>query len=144
MLCLICGMWDLVPRPRELNPDPLGLNPKPLAFQVQSLTYWTTTEVPIVAFRNIILIMSLSYMIPHCSWIKMKLLNMALSSYLGWFCLPLSCLTSISSSLCTSLNVPCSYCAQGSGTCCSFCLGLSFFPSPSSKKLLFILQILPH
>ena len=36
--------------------------------------------------------MALSLIIPHCSWIKMKLLNMALSSYLGWFCLPLPCL----------------------------------------------------
>ena len=166
MLGLICGMWDLVPWPRELNPDSLGLNPRPLAFLVQSLTYRTTTELPIVTFKNIILVMSLSLMISHCSWIKMKLLNVALSSYLGWFCLSLpcltgeglathsstlawripwreepgrrqsmgsqrvrhdwvtslSCLTSISASLYTSLNVPCSYCVQGSGTCYSFCL----------------------
>ena len=33
-----CGMWDLVPWP--------GIEPRPLALGVQSLSHWTTREVP--------------------------------------------------------------------------------------------------
>ena len=36
-----CGMWDLVPPP--------GIEPRPSALGEQTLSYWTTREVPTVA-----------------------------------------------------------------------------------------------
>ena len=35
---LCCSMWDLVPQP--------GIQPRPPALGVQSLSHWTTREVP--------------------------------------------------------------------------------------------------
>ena len=37
-LDLSCGMWDLVPQP--------GIKPGPLQLGGQSLSHWTTKEVP--------------------------------------------------------------------------------------------------
>ena len=39
-----CCMWDLVPRP--------GMEPGPLALGVQSLSHWTTREVPHLSFTG--------------------------------------------------------------------------------------------
>ena len=39
---LSCGMWDLVPRP--------GIEPGPPALGAQSLSHWTTREVPKINF----------------------------------------------------------------------------------------------
>ena len=36
--CLSCGMWDLVPRP--------GIEPGSPPLGAQSLSHWTTREVP--------------------------------------------------------------------------------------------------
>ena len=44
-LGLSCGMWDLVPQP--------GIEPRPPALGVQSLTHWTTREVPHSAYLKI-------------------------------------------------------------------------------------------
>ena len=38
MWTLGCGMWDLVPRPE--------IEPRPPALGAQSLSHWTTREVP--------------------------------------------------------------------------------------------------
>ena len=38
-------MWDLVPWP--------GLEPEPLALGAQSLSHWTTSEVPLVFPSNV-------------------------------------------------------------------------------------------
>ena len=43
---LSCGMRDLVPQP--------GVEPGPPALGAQSLTYWTTPEVPVVTFYSLI------------------------------------------------------------------------------------------
>ena len=40
MQTVICGMWDLVPRP--------GIEPGPHALGAQSLSHWTTREVSCV------------------------------------------------------------------------------------------------
>ena len=39
---LSCGLWDLVPRP--------GIKPGPPILGAQSLSHWTTREVPIFIF----------------------------------------------------------------------------------------------
>ena len=39
-VCTSCGMWDLVLR--------LGTEPRPSASGAQSLSYWTTREVPLI------------------------------------------------------------------------------------------------
>ena len=44
MQTLSCGMWDLVPWP--------GIEPRPPALGVQSLSYWTTREVPGLCFKR--------------------------------------------------------------------------------------------
>ena len=44
MLGLSCGVWNLVPRP--------GIEPWPTALGMQSLSHWTTREVPIL-FTNL-------------------------------------------------------------------------------------------
>ena len=41
---LSCSMWDLVPWP--------GMEPGPPALGAQSLSHWTTREVPSVAYRK--------------------------------------------------------------------------------------------
>ena len=53
-----CSMWNLVPHP--------GIEPRPPALGAQSLSHWTTKEVPIA----LSLALSLSYQITHSIWYK--------------------------------------------------------------------------